>query len=212
MIFERQPEIIYAVYFSFIVANILMVPFGYLAIKASSQMLRVPKNILMPAILMFAIIGAFAINNSVFDVGVCGIMGMIGYFMEANGYPVAPIVLGLVLGPDPGAEFHDQHDQVRLGSDPLFYAAHQRHSGHDDHHYMALPRSWPLSWKRPRRTEPLDAVKKWHPTINLLHSYKYFEFIVLKCFINAVKLLHLSAFCSPKPSLPEKAPQSNRPT
>ena len=62
-------------------------------------MLRVPKNILIPAILMFAITGAFAINNSVFDIGVLGIMGIIGYFMEANGYPVAPIVLGLVLGP-----------------------------------------------------------------------------------------------------------------
>jgi TctA family transporter len=48
---------------------------------------------------MFAITGAFAINNSVFDIGVLGIMGIIGYFMEANGYPVAPIVLGLVLGP-----------------------------------------------------------------------------------------------------------------
>jgi putative tricarboxylic transport membrane protein len=99
MIFERQPEIIYAVYFSFIVANILMVPFGYLAIKASSQMLRVPKNVLMPAILMFCIVGSFAINNSSFDVGTMLAMGVVGYFMEAHGYPVAPIVLGLVLGP-----------------------------------------------------------------------------------------------------------------
>jgi TctA family transporter len=99
MIFERQPEIIYAVYLSFILANLLMIPFGYLAIKASSQMLRVPKNILMPAILMFCIVGSFAINNSVFDIGTMLLMGVVGYFMEVNGYPVAPIVLGLVLGP-----------------------------------------------------------------------------------------------------------------
>jgi TctA family transporter len=99
MIFEKQPEIIYAVYLAFIVANLLMIPFGYLAVKTSSQMLRVPKNILIPGILMFAITGAFAINNSVFDIGVLGLMGIIGYFMEKNGYPVAPIVLGLVLGP-----------------------------------------------------------------------------------------------------------------
>ena len=96
MIFERQPEILYAVYLSFIVANLLIVPFGYLAIKASARMLRVPKNILMPAILMFCIVGSFAINNSVFDIRV---LGIIRYFMEANGYSVAPIVLGLVLGP-----------------------------------------------------------------------------------------------------------------
>jgi len=99
MIFEQQPDIIYAVYLSFILANLLMIPFGYLAIKSSSQMLRVPRNILMPGILMFCIVGSFAINNTVFDVGIMLVMGVVGYFMEANGFPVAPVVLGLVLGP-----------------------------------------------------------------------------------------------------------------
>ena len=99
MIFEQQPDIIYAVYLSFILANLLMIPFGYLAIKTSSQMLRVPRNILMPGILMFCVVGSFAINNTVFDVGIMLIMGVIGFFLEANGFPVAPVVLGLVLGP-----------------------------------------------------------------------------------------------------------------
>ena len=99
MIFETQPDIVYAVYLSFILANLLMIPFGYLAIKASSQMLRVPRNILMPGILMFCIVGSFSINNSIFDVGMMMVMGVIGYFMEANGFPVAPVVLGIVLGP-----------------------------------------------------------------------------------------------------------------
>lgn len=99
MIFEQQPEIIYAVYFAFIIANLLMVPFGYLAIKTSSQMLRVPKHILIPIIMMMAITGAFSMNNDVFDIVVLGVMGIVGFFMEKHGYPVAPIVLGLVLGP-----------------------------------------------------------------------------------------------------------------
>lgn len=99
MIFEQQPDIIYAVYLAFILANLLMIPFGYLAIKCSSQMLRVPRNILMPGILMFCIVGSFAINNTVFDVGIMFVMGVIGYFLEANGFPVAPVVLGIVLGP-----------------------------------------------------------------------------------------------------------------
>lgn len=99
MIFEQQPELVYAVYLSFIVANILMVPFGYLAIKVSGTMLKVPRNILMPAILMFCIVGSFAINNSLFDVGLMLAMGILGYFFENNGIPVAPIVLGMVLGP-----------------------------------------------------------------------------------------------------------------
>ncbi len=99
LIFERQPEILYAVYLSFILANLLMIPFGYLAIKSSSQMLRAPRNILMPAILIFCIVGSFAINNTVFDVGVMLVMGILGYCLEANGFPVAPVVLGIVLGP-----------------------------------------------------------------------------------------------------------------
>jgi len=99
MIFEQQPELVYAVYISFIIANILMVPFGYLTIKVSGHMLKVPRNILMPAILMFCIVGSFAINNSLFDVGLMLCMGILGYFFENNGIPVAPIVLGMVLGP-----------------------------------------------------------------------------------------------------------------
>jgi TctA family transporter len=99
MIFQQQPELVYAVYISFIIANILMVPFGYLAIKVSGTMLKVPRNILMPAILMFCIVGSFAINNSFFDVGLMLAMGILGYFFENNGIPVAPIVLGMVLGP-----------------------------------------------------------------------------------------------------------------
>jgi len=99
MIFETRPEIVYAVYITFIIANLLMIPFGYLAIKFSSTMIRVPRNILMPLILMCSLVGAFAINNSLFDVGVMLVMGIIGFFMEKHDIPVAPAVLGLVLGP-----------------------------------------------------------------------------------------------------------------
>jgi TctA family transporter len=121
MIFERNPEIVYAVYLSFIVANILMIPFGYLAIKASARMLRVPKNILMPAILMFCIIGSFAINNTVFDIGTMLVMGVAGYFLETAGYPVAPIVLGLVLGPILEQSF--MTSMIKLDWDlPLFFS------------------------------------------------------------------------------------------
>jgi TctA family transporter len=49
--------------------------------------------------MMMAITGAFAMNNDVFDIVVLALMGIIGFFMERHGYPVAPIVLGLVLGP-----------------------------------------------------------------------------------------------------------------
>src|SRR6266498_1429529 len=99
LIFEQQQPLLYALYLTFILANVLMIPFGYLAVWASAKTLKVSRSILLPGILIFCIVGAYAINNSFFDVGVMLAMGIVGYLFEANGIPVAPVVLGLVLGP-----------------------------------------------------------------------------------------------------------------
>ena len=53
----------------------------------------------MPCILLFCIVGAFAVNNSVFSIGVMLAFGLLGFFMEENAMPVAPVILGIVLGP-----------------------------------------------------------------------------------------------------------------
>jgi TctA family transporter len=82
----------------FIMANILMIPLGFACIKVSKQILRVPRNVLMPIILLFCIVGTFAINNTVFDVGIMLVAGVVAYFMEENGFPIAPAILGVVLG------------------------------------------------------------------------------------------------------------------
>ena len=97
-VFLNQPELIYAVFISFFLANILLLPLGYAAIKSSKQILRVPREVLMPVILMFCVVGTFAINNTVFDVGVMLCLGLVAYLMEENGIPIAPAILGLVLG------------------------------------------------------------------------------------------------------------------
>jgi len=98
-ILHDYTNVLVAIYVTFIIANLLMVPLGFLAIRVSSYLLRVPRNILLPAILMMCIVGAYAINNDLFDVGLMLAMGVLGFILEANGFPVAPIVLGLVLGP-----------------------------------------------------------------------------------------------------------------
>jgi putative tricarboxylic transport membrane protein len=98
-VFLDQPELIYAVFISFFVANLLLLPLGLLAIKSSKQLLRVPRSVLMPIILMFCMVGTFAINNSVFGITVLLVLGLVAYLMEENGFPIAPAILGLVLGP-----------------------------------------------------------------------------------------------------------------
>lgn len=98
-VFLYEPQLIYAVFLSFFLANLMLLPLGLAAIKSSKQLLRVPREILMPIILLFCIVGTFAINNTVFDVGVMLVLGLIAYLMEENGFPIAPAILGLVLGP-----------------------------------------------------------------------------------------------------------------
>jgi len=97
-LFTQNPQNIYAVYLLFIVANLIMVPLGWACIKVSKRILQVPRNILMPVILLFCIVGSFAINNTPFDIGVMLVAGIAGYVLEENGFPVAPAILGVVLG------------------------------------------------------------------------------------------------------------------
>lgn len=97
-IFIENPQTVYAVLIIFFVANLLLLPLGWLLIKVARNLLRVSRNVLMPAILLFCAVGAFATNNSVFDVGIMIAFGLLAYFMEANGFPIAPTILGLVLG------------------------------------------------------------------------------------------------------------------
>jgi TctA family transporter len=98
MIFVNNPVAINSVFIVFVLANLLMLPLGFLTIKLSKKILEVPRNILMPLILLFCIVGAYSINNSAFDVGIMLGFGMLAYLMEENGFPIAPTILGVVLG------------------------------------------------------------------------------------------------------------------
>ena len=97
-LFTTNPQNIYAVFLIFILANIIMVPLGLLCIKVARRILKVPRNLLMPVILMFCIVGTFAINNSLFEVGVMLTAGVLAYVLEENSFPIAPAILGVVLG------------------------------------------------------------------------------------------------------------------
>jgi len=97
-LFVNNPQNIYAVYLLFIIANLIMIPLGYACIKASKQILKVPRSALMPVIMLFCVVGAFAINNTAFDIGVMVIAGVVAFILEENGVPIAPAILGVVLG------------------------------------------------------------------------------------------------------------------
>jgi len=97
-VFLQNPQFIYAVFIIFVIANLLMLPLGWAAMKAAGKLLRAPRKLLLPVILLFCIVGSFAITNSPYGIVLMLIFGVIGWMMEENGIPVAPLVLGLVLG------------------------------------------------------------------------------------------------------------------
>jgi TctA family transporter len=98
-LFETQGAMLYAVFMIFLIANIALLPFGWLAIRAASKILSVPRPQLMAVILLFCIVGSFAINNTVFDIGAMLVFGILAFALSKAGIPIAPIILGIVLGP-----------------------------------------------------------------------------------------------------------------
>jgi len=99
MVFIQQPEMIYAIFMVFILANLLMLPIGWVAIHTAGRLLSAPQRILMPLILVFCMVGSFAINNSAAGIIIMLAFGVLGFLMEENDIPLAPAILGLVLGP-----------------------------------------------------------------------------------------------------------------
>ena len=97
-IFERQATLVYSLYVVFILANLVLIPAGWLAIRAGGQLVRVPRHTLIPIIVMFCVIGSYAIGGSYFDVGLMLGMGVIGFALERAQIPVGPVVLGIILG------------------------------------------------------------------------------------------------------------------
>jgi len=98
MVFLTSADKISAIFLVFLIANLLIIPLGLLAITMASQVLRVPKRLLAPLILGFCIVGSYSINAAASGVMVMLVLGLLAYMMEENGFPVAPTILGIVMG------------------------------------------------------------------------------------------------------------------
>lgn len=80
-------------------ANILVLVFGLTISKYLLKVVQIPTNILVPAVVLFTSIGAFAIRNNVFDIWFMMLFGILGFLMREKGFPIIPLVLGVILGP-----------------------------------------------------------------------------------------------------------------
>jgi putative tricarboxylic transport membrane protein len=95
----QNPGVIYYIYIGLIVANLMMYAMAIALIRPCVKLFSIPRGILMPLILPVCVLGAFAVNLNYFDVYVMLVSGIVGYVLHRVGFPLAPLVLGVILGP-----------------------------------------------------------------------------------------------------------------
>lgn len=98
MLFQTHLSAIYAIYICIFIAYIVTLVVQIWGIRVFVRVLQVPPHLMSVCIIVMCVLGSYAIRNSIFDVYVMAIMGLIGYLLQRIHIPVAPVVLGLVLG------------------------------------------------------------------------------------------------------------------
>jgi putative tricarboxylic transport membrane protein len=98
-LFETQPTLIWGLLVSFFIGNVMLLVLNLPLAPVFAQMLRIPYGYLYPIILLTSFVGAYSVSNNMFSVLLVLIFGIVGWLMKELDLPMAPLVLGLVLGP-----------------------------------------------------------------------------------------------------------------
>jgi putative tricarboxylic transport membrane protein len=82
-----------------LITQVLLLIAGLAGIKAFGAILRLPRSVVLTGVVVFSVVGSYALNNSLFDLTIMLIFGVVGYLLESQRVPLAPLILGLILGP-----------------------------------------------------------------------------------------------------------------
>jgi putative tricarboxylic transport membrane protein len=99
LLVQEHPDVFWGVIASMYIGNVMLLALNLPMVGLFVQVLRVPLQYLMPSVLLLCVVGAYAVNNSVAHLYLMGISGVIGYALRKLDFPVAPLVLALVIGP-----------------------------------------------------------------------------------------------------------------
>jgi putative tricarboxylic transport membrane protein len=121
MLMREQPEFFWFVVGALLLANVFLYIFGMTGIRLFSKIVEVPKPIIIPIIVVLTFIGGYSIQNSIADIYWMIGFGIVGYFMKRYSYPVAPLVLGVILSPIIDSNFR-RGVQMEHGSANSFFA------------------------------------------------------------------------------------------
>lgn len=99
MLFVESAGLVYAIFATMLISYVMVLAYGYFGAYPFAAILKVREAILVPIILVISFIGAYAVNSSLFDVGIALVFGIIGYILNKFGFPLPPILMGIILGP-----------------------------------------------------------------------------------------------------------------
>ena len=97
-LFEQGGDQVRAIFTIAFITQLLLLPAGLLGIKAFGLILQLPRRFVLTAVVVFSVVGSYALRNSWFDVYVMFGFGLVGFFLESRKVPLAPMILGLILG------------------------------------------------------------------------------------------------------------------
>jgi putative tricarboxylic transport membrane protein len=98
-LYTKNPDMLYAIFASFTLANVFMVIVSVGVTRFFGALMRADPAIICAFIAIFSVIGAFGVRNNMADVYICLAFGVLGFYMRRFGFPAAPMVLGVILGP-----------------------------------------------------------------------------------------------------------------
>lgn len=99
LLFKNNGDIVYGIFAALLIANIVMLIVEYFGLKVFVKLLAIPKSVLMPIIIVLCVVGSFGLNNRIFDSATIIFFGLIGYLLQKFRFPLAPMILGFILGP-----------------------------------------------------------------------------------------------------------------
>lgn len=97
-LFTEQIDKVYAIFGTMLVANVLFFFLGLWGAKLFARVTLIPRNILWPVVFAFSIVGSYSLAQSMLDVYICLVFGVIGYLFRRFGFALAPVAIGLILG------------------------------------------------------------------------------------------------------------------
>ena len=121
-LFEQEPGLVYAIFIGFFLVYVLILVFGLIGARYWARLIGFPAMYLWPAIIVLCIVGAIALRGNLLDVWVMLGAGVLGFLMRMDDYPLAPMVLGLILGPIAESNLR-RSMQVGDGSFELIYTS-----------------------------------------------------------------------------------------